>query len=56
MKNQTLLAEWPTIALLVATYALWALAVFYLPDMSLSLAVPLVAIKLKPNSTKSLAT
>jgi fatty acid desaturase len=34
-------AEWPTLGLLVACYALWAVAVFWLAGVSLWLAVPL---------------
>lgn len=33
-------AEWPTLALLAGCYAVWALAVFRLPGVSLWLAVP----------------
>jgi len=32
--------EWPTLGLLVACYAVWGAAVFWLPDLSLWLAVP----------------
>ena len=53
MKNQTLLAEWPTIALLAATYAVWAVAVFVLPEVSLWLAVALVAITAAQHSSLS---
>ena len=53
MKNQTLLAEWPTIALLAATYALWVVAVFVLPELSLWLAVALVAITAAQHSSLS---
>jgi fatty acid desaturase len=35
--------EWPTLVLLVATYALWALSLFWLPQVSLWLAVPVLA-------------
>jgi fatty acid desaturase len=34
-------AEWPTLGLLAACYGLWGLAVFWLPQVSLWLAVPL---------------
>lgn len=34
-------AEWPTLALLAACYAGWALAVFWLPAVSLWLAIPM---------------
>ncbi len=36
-------AEWPTLALLAACYAAWAIAVFALPHLSLWLAVPVAA-------------
>ncbi len=31
--------EWPTLGLIILTYAVWAVAVFVLPDLSLALAV-----------------
>jgi fatty acid desaturase len=36
--------EWPTLAVLAGCYALWAAGVFLLPQVSLWLAVPLVAL------------
>lgn len=36
-------AEWPTLGLLAACYAVWAVAVFALPHLSLWLAVPVAA-------------
>jgi fatty acid desaturase len=36
-------AEWPTLGLVLACYAGWALAVFWLPAVSLWLAVPVAA-------------
>ncbi len=34
-------AEWPTLGLLAGCYSLWALAVFWLPGVSLWLAIPI---------------
>lgn len=43
MERTTRVAEWPTLALLVACYAAWATAVFALPHLSLWLALPVAA-------------
>jgi fatty acid desaturase len=36
-------AEWPTLSLVLACYAGWGLAVFWLPGLSLGLAIPVAA-------------
>lgn len=43
--------EWPTLLLLAATYALWALAVFWLANLSLWAAIPLAALAITQHSS-----
>ncbi|WP_210527124.1 fatty acid desaturase [Rubellimicrobium arenae] len=43
MKRMLRAAEWPTLGLLLACYAAWGAAVFWLSDLSLWIAVPVAA-------------
>lgn len=43
--------EWPTLALLTLTYAVWAVATLWLPDLSLPLAVAATALAIAQHSS-----
>ncbi len=51
MDRQPRAVEWPTLALIAATYALWSLALWVLPGLSLWLAIPVAALAIAQHSS-----
>ena len=51
MKSNTLRVEWPTLALLVATYVVWGGAVLWVARWSVPLAVVIAALAIAQQSS-----